>query len=339
MVNIKTTKLLKKFPGFFNRNEGIALTSIIVIMVLMSVMGGIFTSIMGTWKVSAPLTINSNKAYYLADTATMFALQDAKYRFFSMNASGTPLFPAATTGIRSAPYVVSSSTTERAEYWIERPYLAGSSPHSTNSDVDLDRGNNDDDTALADDDIVDDDGDDATIINNVTDVSNPLDGFSDVYTIIATGKVIRGGTTVSQRQIKTKVTIIPSPGTAVQPGVQTSGGIAGTGGGFGMTNDDGSIVTSFGTPGVDNNTGPDPETGIVIRPAQLLDVDFVKVIAIDQGHYNAWDLTIDNANDDYPEPSNPSYYIDAPTNAMPNFTYVENDLTVGSNRKGWGCSG
>ena len=164
----------------------------------------------------------------------MFALQDAKNRFFSVNATGTPLFPSATTGTRSAPYVVSSNGNETAEFWIERPYLAGSSPYSTNSDVDLDRGDNDDDTTLADDDIVDDDGDDDTIINNVTDVSNPLDGFSDVYTIIATGKVIRGSTTVSQRQIKTKVTIIPSPDVAIDPGVQTSGDIAGTGGGFGM---------------------------------------------------------------------------------------------------------
>ncbi len=336
MVNIMTTKSLKKFADFINRNEGISLTPIIAIMVIMSVMGGVFTSIMGDWKVSAPVTINSSKAYYLAEAATMFALQDAKFRFFSTQTDGTPIFPSATTGIRSAPYIVSSNGTETAEFWIERPYLAGTSPYSTNSDVDLDRGNNDDDTTLADDDIVDDDIDDDTIINNVTDVSVPLDGFSDVYTIIATGRVIRGGTTVSQRQIKTKVTIIASPSATVAPGVQTSGDIIGTGGGFGMTNDDGSIVTSFGTPGANNNTGPDPETGIVIRPAQPLDVNFIKSIATDQGHYNNWDLTVGNANDDYPEPSNPSYYYDSPTDTMPNFTYVENDLTVGSNRKAFG---
>ncbi|MBC8554055.1 MAG: hypothetical protein H8D23_30975, partial [Candidatus Brocadiales bacterium] len=78
------------------------------------------------------------------------------------------------------------------------------------------------------------------------------------------------------------------------------------------------------------------ETGIVIRPAQPLDDNFVKAIAIDQGHYNAWDLTIGLANDDYPEPSNPSYYYDSPTDTMPNFTYIENDFTVGSNRKAFG---
>jgi len=336
MFNAMKTKYLKKLAGMLNRNDGVSLIAIMTMLVIMSVMGGVFSSVMGRWKISAPTNINSSKALYLAETATMFAIQDAKNRFFSVNAASTPLYPSATTGTRSTPYVVSTSSTETAEYWIERPYLAGSSPYSTNSAVDLDRGNNDDDTTLADDDISDDDSDDDTIINNVTDVSNPLDGFSDVYTVIATGKVQRGGTTVAKRQIKTKVTIIPSPDTTIDPGVQTSGDIVGTGGGFGMTNDDGTLSTSFGTPGVNNNTGPDPETGIVIRPAQQLDVNFVKAFAIDQGHYNTLDLTIGLANDNYPEPSTPSFYHDSPTDILPNFTYVEQDFTVGSNRKAFG---
>ncbi len=330
------TKYLKKLARMLNRNDGVSLIAIMTIMVIISVMGGVFSSVMGRWKLSAPANINSGKALYLAETATMFALQDSKSRFFSVDSSGTPLFPSATTGTRSAPYVVSSSSTESAEYWIERPYLTGSSPYSTNYTVDLDRGNNDDATTLADDDTVDDDSDDGTIINNVTDVSDPLDGFSDVYTIVATGKIKRGGTTVAKRQIKTNVTIIPSPDVTVNPGVQTSGDIVGTGGGFGMTNDDGTLSTSFGTPGVNNNTGPDPEDGIVIRPAQQLDENFVKAVAIDQGHYNALDLTIGLANDSYPEPSAPSFYHDSPTDTMPNFTFAEQDFTVGSNRKAFG---
>ena len=330
------TKYLKKLAGKLNRNEGVSLIAIMTMLVIMSVMGGVFSSVMGKWKISSPANINSNKSLYLAETATMFALQDAKNRFFSVDTTGTPLYPSASTGTRSVPYIVSSSSTESSEYWIERPYLAGTAPYSTNSAVDLDRGNNDDDTTLADDDLVDDDSDDDTIINNVTDVSNPLDGFSDVYTIIATGKVKRGTATIAKRQIKTKVTIIASPDVTVEPGVQTSGDIVGTGGGFGMTNDGGTLSTSFGTPGVNNNTGPDPETGIVIRPAQTLDPNFVKAFAKDQGHYNAWDLTVGNANDDYPEPSAPSYYYDSPTDTMPNFTFVENDFTVGSNRKAFG---
>jgi hypothetical protein len=198
-----TTKLLKKFAEFFNRNEGISLTPIIVIMVLMSVMGGVFTSIMGGWKISAPLTINSNKAYYLAETAAMFALQDAKYRFYSVKSDGTPLFPSETTGTRDNPYIVSDSGTETAVYWIERPYLSGSSPYSTNSTVDLDRGNNDDIiTGTNDDEDDEDDDSDDDTVNGTTDVNS--DGFSDVYTIIATGKVKRDGTTVAKRQIKIK---------------------------------------------------------------------------------------------------------------------------------------
>ncbi|MBC8555961.1 MAG: hypothetical protein H8D23_40630, partial [Candidatus Brocadiales bacterium] len=214
------SKPLKKLGRILNRNEGIALTPIIIIMVLMSVMGGVFTSIMGGWKTSAPLTINSNKAYYLAETATMFALQDAKKRFFSVDGtstpSGKPFFPSATTGTRSAPYIVSSSSTESSEFWIERPYP------SDNTNVDeyptgTHRGNNDDDIIGVDDDDVDDDGDDS---------SNDPD--PKLYTIIATGKVKRGSTTISKRQIKTKVTIIPSPEATIAPGVQTSGDIVGT---------------------------------------------------------------------------------------------------------------
>ena len=92
-----------------------------------------------------------------------------------------------------SPYVVSSVVssfgTETAEYWIERPYLLGTPPpYSTNSTVDLDRGNNDDIITGAndDEDDEDDDSDDDTV-NVTTDVNS--DGFSDVYTIIATGKV------------------------------------------------------------------------------------------------------------------------------------------------------
>jgi len=330
------TKYLKKLAGKLNREDGVSLIAIMTMLVIMSVMGGVFSSVMGRWKLSAPTNINSSKALYLAETATMFALQDSKNRFFSVDSSGTPIFPAEITGTRSVPYVVSSSSTESAEYWIERPYLAGSSPYSTNATIDLDRGNDDDATTLADDDIVDDDSDDDDVINNVTDVSNPLDGFSDVYTIIATGKIKRGGTIVAKRQIKTNVTIIPSPDVEVDPGVQTSGDIVGTGGGFGMTNDGGTLSTSFGSPGVNNNTGPDPEDGIVIRPAQQLDENFVKAFAIDQGHYNTLDLTIGLANDNYPEPSAPSFYHDSPTDTMPNFTFVEQDFTVGSNRRAYG---
>ena len=176
-------------------------------------------------------------------------------------------------------------------------------------------------TGVNDDD-VDDDGDDSS-----------HDPDPKRYTFIATGKVIRGGTTVATRQVKVKADIIRSLATEVTPGVQTSCNIAGTGGGFGMHHN--ALSTEF-IVGNDNDNPPGSEAGIVIRPAQTMDEDYVKAMAASQGHYNAVDLTIDLANDDYPEPATPSFYHDSPTDTLPNFTYVGQDLTVGSNRKAHG---
>ncbi len=337
-----TTKSLKKFTELLNRREGISLTPIIVMMVIMSVMGGVFTSIMGVWKVSAPVTVNSSKAFYQAEAAAMFALQDARHRFFSTDAAGTPLFPSAATGIRSDPYVVSnvvsSFGTETAEYWIERPYNdIGTSTYSTNSTVDLDRGNNDDIiTGTNDDeDIVDDDGDDATV-DPTTDVNS--DGFSDVYTIIATGKVIKNNTEVAKRQIKIKATITDNFFSPISPGIHTDGGIDGSGSNpgncFGIT--DGTNTVGYGSPGSWNLVPPytiADETGLVFRSAPTLEKGTFKAMAIDQGHYHSTDLTVNNANNNYP---NTSYYY---TGTMPNIIYVEgsaNLFKVNANRTAWG---
>ncbi len=94
---------------FLNRNEGVSLIALIVLMVTMAVMGGVITSIMGGWKLSAPMSINSTKAFYLAETAAMFALQDAKYYFYGGFNKGTNI----------DPWEVASSTTEVADYWLE----------------------------------------------------------------------------------------------------------------------------------------------------------------------------------------------------------------------------
>jgi len=297
-----TTKSLKKFAELLNRSEGISIAPIIVIMVIMSVMGGVFTSIMGSWKVSAPLTVNSNKAFFLAETAAMFALQDAQYRFYSKDSVGIDLFNFGTS--TAVPYVVSSVTTgsitNEADYWFERPggaYI------------------NDDGSSDANDDNVDDDDD---------DITNPTR-----YSIVATGTVTIDGATLAKRQIKILADINPSTLDTIIPGVQTSvlgsgGGIQGTAAGFG--------ISFGGTVTYDNvglNSTPDAEAGIVIRPAQVLetfDEHFVKALATDQGNFNAADLIIDFGNDDYPTAS---YYYHFPTR-MPNFTYVEQDLTVGA---------
>ena len=227
-----TIKSIKKFTGLLNRSEGLSLTPIIVMMVIMSVMGGVFTSIMGGWKQSAPMTINSEKANYLAESAAVFALQDAKYRFFNKDASDCPNFPGCPdstafpgNGTRANPYVVSTSSTETAEYWIERPYPSANTsvdeyPTSTH------RGNNDDDITGADDDVMDDDTNDSTT--------------PSLYTIIATGKVTRGGTTVASRQVKVLADITPIPLNDLKPGVHTEGAIQGNGvSGYDMWMDDG----------------------------------------------------------------------------------------------------
>lgn len=306
-------KSLKSFAEKLNRNDGVSLIAIIAMLVIMSVMGGVFSSVMGRWKLSAPTNINSSKALYLAETAAMFALQDARYRFYGGS------FNLGTS--TADPYVVSSVTTsnvtEVADYWFEMPDSA------------------DDVTTGTNDDVVDDDTDDG---NSSDDVDG--DGNSDLHTIIATGRVNIGGATVAKRQIKFFTTIYPSPANTVAPGVQTSGVINGTGGvgnGFGMEHN--GFVTEF-IAGENIDEPPDSSEDtvppIVIRPAQTLDENFVKALATDQGHFNAVDLVIDNSNDNYPEPATPSYYYDSPTDTIPNMTYVGRDLTVGANRKAHG---
>ncbi len=301
------TKSLKKLAGILSRNEGISIIPIIALIVIMSVMGGVFTSIMGNWKMSAPTTLYSHKAFFLAETAAMTAIQDTQYRFYSKKTDGSNWFNFGTS--TADPYLVSSVTTghviEEADYWFEMP------------------GSNDDVSTGSNDDNVSDDDDDS---------SDP-----DRYSIIATGTVTIGGTTMmAKRQIKILADITPSAANTVVPGVQTSGGIQGPAlGGFGI---------DFGGTTVTYTTGPldttiDIETGIVIRPAQDFDLletfdeDFVKAIATDQLHYHTGDHNVTTLISPYP---NASFYYDSPTNTMPNFTYVVGNLTVsiGNNANG-----
>ena len=293
-----TTKSLKRFTEILKRNEGLSLIAIIALMVIMAVMGGVFSQIMGRWTLSAPATINSTRAYYLAETAAMFALQDARYRFYG----GSFNF-----GTNGSPYTVFSSSTEEADYWFERP----------------DSGyENDDTTGGTYDDYIDDDADDA---------SDPT-----LYTIIATGKVKRDGTTVATRQIKIKAIITSNISSPVAAGVHTVGAINGTGTGFSISDADGTNTVAY-KAGADWNyavgyTEAD-EDGLIYRSAPTLDKGIFKALAIDQGHYNAGDLTIGHSSNDYP---NGNYYY---TGTIPNITYIEgstSDLTIGGNRTAYG---
>jgi hypothetical protein len=288
-------KSLKKLAKFLHRSEGVSLIAIIALMVIMSVMGGVFSSVMGRWKISAPTNINSSKAIYLAETAAMFALQDARYRFYGGSFN---------YGTRAVPYAVSSSSTEEANYWFERP----------DDPTHLD----DDDTSNADDDIVDDDVDDA---------SDPT-----LYSITATGKIKRNGATVAKRQIKIKATIIDSTMVGPTPGVHTDGNIEGTGppnnAHFDIDNPDTGANVTYGD-GTDNVTSGS-EAGppaLVYRPAQPLDEDVFKVLATDQGHYHSGNFSAVN---NYP---NGSYYY---SGIVPNITYVAGDLTINGNLEIYG---
>jgi len=287
-------KSLKKFTEILNKNEGVSLVAIMALLVIMSVMGGVFSSVMGRWKISAPTNMNSSKAIYLAEAAAMFALQDARYRFYGGSFN---------YGTRAVPYVVSSSGTEEADYWFERP----------------DSGYEDDDSVSdEDDDISDDDADDA---------SDPT-----LYSIIATGKVKRDGTTVAKRQIKIKATIIDSTMAGPAPGVHTDGSIEGTGppnnAHFDMDNPDTGANVTYGNG--TNNVTSGSETGppaIVFRPAQPLDENVFKALATDQGHYHSGDFSV---SDNYP---NGSFYY---SGSVPNIIFVEGNLTVNGNREIYG---
>ena len=299
------TKSFKKVSETLNRNDGVSLIAIIAMLVIMSVMGGVFSSIMGRWKISAPTTMNSNKAFYQAETAAMFALQDASYRFFSKDKNGNNIF---NYGTDASPYVVSSNSAEESNYWFEKPDIS------------------DDDDGSSDDDSSDDDADDT---NSDDDLDG--DGVSDLYTIIATGKVKIDGSTVAKRQIKVRATIIPSPATTIIPGVHTEGIIQG-GGLSGSPHIDitnGTLTTSFAGGNDNNISNPDPEAGLVYRSPPVLDENMFKILSTNQGHNQSGTFT---ATDDYPEPGNPSYYYDASTNTMPNITHIDGNLSSIGNR-------
>jgi len=327
-----TIRSLKKFTVLLKRNEGGSLIPIVMIMVVMALMGGVFTSIMGVWKQSAPVTINSKRASYLAETAATYALMDASYRFFSVDATdpsitpsippGKPLYPSATTGTKSAPYIVVNNGTETAQYWIERPY------HSINTSVDeypsgTHRGLNDDDGVDEDDDGVDDDDDDGSKDSKDPDMKRR-------YTIIATGKVKKDGITVAKRQVKVKAIISDNSADELEPGVHTDGKICGTGNNqvhFDITN-----PTSGANVTYDNDCDiptSGSEDDLIYRPSKDLNAKVFKAMAKDQGHYidivGSWTVP-----DGYP---NGSYYHDG---NVPCFIYVEGDESLIGNRTIYG---
>ncbi len=165
-------KWLNKFIKKLNRSDGTAIMAFIAMIMVMTIMGGAFASIVGGWRMSAPYERNSNRASQLASSAATFALQEAKNDIGTLN-YGTHLVPFE---------VYDDGNGGIAEYWIEMPLV------------------NDDDTGHPNDDEVDDDDDDFAIIPaNI-----------NLHTIIASGRVENGdGDTVARRQVKIFVEFIP----------------------------------------------------------------------------------------------------------------------------------
>ncbi len=164
-------KWLHRSTEELNRSDGVAIIALVVLMLMMTIMGASFASIMGGWKISSPYAINSNRASQLANAAATYALQDSKR---SMEAFVDVVCGQSTNVV---PVIDDDGNGGNSYYWIELPTQDGVTLYS-------------DDTTGTDPD-ADDYDDDAD------DLSNP-----DLYTIMATGKVVSGGVTVAKRQIK-----------------------------------------------------------------------------------------------------------------------------------------
>ncbi|MHC4454048.1 MAG: hypothetical protein ACYSWS_05075 [Planctomycetota bacterium] len=204
-----TKILIKKIIGDLKRDDGFSVMAIVVLMLIMTIMGGVFTSVMSTWKVSSAMTVNSERALQLANTAAAFALQEASSKFYSKDTNSNPDF---NFGTRLNPYIAyNDGNGGTGDYWFELP------------------GVNDDGITLGtvndDDDNINDDGDDNNLANDLDG-----DGISDRYTIIATGRVnMVGGATIATKQIRVLVDIIPTPATTLVPGVHLAGAVQGNG--------------------------------------------------------------------------------------------------------------
>ncbi len=171
-------KWFKKFIGKLNRNDGMSIVFIVAIMLMMTIMGGAFTSIMGVWKQSSSYAINSARAYQLANSAATYALQDTK------NSIDDAIPVVCGQRLNLVTAIADDGNGGSADYWIEMPLL---------TDDFLSGGLG---AMISDDDNVNDDLDD-----------NVVGDDPYLYTIIATGRVNSGGIQVAQRQIKVFIDI------------------------------------------------------------------------------------------------------------------------------------
>ena len=64
---IKMTKNSDSLAKLLRRREGMSLIAVIVILAILVAVGGVYSSLMSRWQTSAPITLNSSKAFYLAE--------------------------------------------------------------------------------------------------------------------------------------------------------------------------------------------------------------------------------------------------------------------------------
>ncbi len=283
---------LKKFTELLNRREGISIITFLVFLVIMSVMSWFIISIGNDWEISAPITINSTKSFNQAETAPMFALQDAKYRFYGGSFND---------GTRSTPDVVYSSSSEEANYWFER------------SDTGFT--NNDDTTGVEDDA---DDSTDPTRYAILTTGKTLLGGAT------LAKRQIKIKADVTPTPISDLKPGVHGEGT-IQGNVNSGHNIWMDG--LDVNRNPASVAFDGTFP---DSTFPQTSsirTYIVYQPpgetVPFFDEEIFMIMATDQGHYYSGNLALGN---NYP---NGSYYY---SGSIPNVTYVGGNLSSNGNK-------
>lgn len=109
------------------RKEGVSLLALIAILAIMGTVGGVYSSIMGRWQISTPMTMKSVDALYLAEMAAQLGLDaasggaNASYSS-SCNSEGSTL---QLSGSRYAKYAICGPD-ENNQYTIRAIGVVGS---------------------------------------------------------------------------------------------------------------------------------------------------------------------------------------------------------------------
>lgn len=97
------------------KREGMSLVALVAILSILVAAGGVFTSMMGRWQISAPMTRDSAKAFYLAELYTQLGLV---YLRDNVSYNGSTTCQPGTT-------IVDISATEKGAYGVCGPDVTG----------------------------------------------------------------------------------------------------------------------------------------------------------------------------------------------------------------------